>query len=364
MRTWLTSLAVAWAQLSLVGAGVGFAQGDHAGGPAGQQSSFTRAQLTEQRVIDNDDPMRGIARFGPDAAPWVAAKIDRLAAMRSDNAEPRQVVLLGGDDEEGHLAVTWRGDDAWSVEIFVVDPSGEDGVRLRQVSTIKDELVQIVEPTGTRPFPGLPPVLAVAHSCMCSGGEGSVRIILLVGDTIDITPDWAGVTTAILDLDGDGTAEIVTVDESWHGFPDYCGACGPFVPVVLRRHEGRFGYACTELKGLYRDLIASLPPPPDPTFYQRDMFREVKHLRDVALLNAQIGAHAEALAAARGMVEVAAELLEASPVWNGQVYEVAHEIAELIDLAVRMDDHDGCPLSEISPALTFQPTWLGRWSYR
>jgi hypothetical protein len=199
---------------------------------------------------------------------------------------------------------------------------------------------------------------------MCSGDEGSVRIILLVGDTIDITPDWAGPTTAIRDLDGDGTAEIVTLDESWHGFPTYCGACGPFVPVVLRRLEGRFGYACTEFTSLYRDLIASLPPPPNPAFYERNMFRELEHLTAVAMLNAQIGAHAEAPDAARRLVEVAADLLEADPIWSGQVYEVAHEIAELIDLAAQMDDHEGCPLSEISPALTFQAPWLGQWVYR
>ena len=310
------------------------------------------SELEDAPPIAADAADADYVRFGLDAAPWIAEAVAARAAARGDAPTARQIALLRGAGERSYLAITWVGEAGPSVEVLAVPPLSEqpdDIPLLRPLREIMDSYVALVEPSGTRPFPGEPPVLAVSHAAGVT--RASTRIILLTGDTIDITPDWAGRTIGLRDLDGDGAAEIVALDESWHGFPLYCTPCGPRVVVVLRRAYGASHLACAEFPDVYRSLA-------DQPTYAEDWFGLLARRSEIALNAAQAGTLNQARAAAASLVDVA-RMQDSSYIdGSGNLFDQALRIAADVERAAAEGPESACPLSAISRPYAWTPWWI------
>lgn len=84
-------------------------------------------------------------------------------------------------------------------------------------------------------------------------GDG-LWIFRLSRGVFDVTPDWAGRSEWILDIDGDGDFEVIPSDDRWFGFFFGCSHCGPWVTVVLDRTDGAFVPACRSYPKIFEAL--------------------------------------------------------------------------------------------------------------
>jgi hypothetical protein len=320
-----------------------------------------REWLQEMRYpapIAPDAAEAPFARFGIDAAPWVAEAVATLAAARDDNPVAEQVALLSGAGGRQYLAVTWDGDNGPLVEILAAPPAAlltaDDVPPLRSVREVADDWAYLAEPTGSQPFPGEPPVVAIWHAGEAMGAIGSMRIVLLAGDTIDVSPDWAGRTLGLRDLESDGSAEIIALDESWHGFPDYCSACGPEVVVILRRWDGRSRFACTEFPSVYGPLLAW------PTAAE-GWLGLLAHRAHVALSAAQAGGFDAAHEAADALVQIATMHDDLTVTATSlHLLEESRQIAADVASAATAGTGSGCPLTEVTEPYAWTPWWQRR----
>ena len=191
------------------------------------------------------------ARFGENTEPWLPRVLELLKKNRPPAFKLDQVGILRGDKNKRYLVLNWNGgrsSQSNRIEFHKIRMMG-GRIRLnflRQVSP--SDYVSVHAPTGQPVFPNEPTIATISF------GGGSwflnygLRLIQMKRNTVDITPDWAGRVVDVIDLNQDGSHEVVAMDDLWSNMFHGCGACGPHVPVVLVRKAFHFQPACNEFK--------------------------------------------------------------------------------------------------------------------
>jgi hypothetical protein len=203
-------------------------------------------------AVTNDEPDSEIERFGLDAAPWLPRVIAEMHAARGASYEPQQIMLVEGEGRQLYLVVNWgRPFESW-VEFHKVTELGQGRVWLTHVRTMNDyDYYSLMTPHG-RLFAAEAPVVFVQESVGMSRCGIRYRMIQFRRNTVDITPDWAGDLALAEDLDRDGTAEVISLDERFRG--ELCGLRFGAIPRILRRIDGRFVDSCADFPAQYAGL--------------------------------------------------------------------------------------------------------------
>ena len=197
-------------------------------------------------------------RLGPQAAPWLPHFISILKANRPPRFKLGTVALLFGELDRLYLAIIWRGATVQTplLEFHSIKRVDNNRRRLNYLRSFQDWSISLAPPTGLRIFAGEAPIAVVDLSSGGSAAAGNrLRLIQMKRNTVDITPDWAGRVVDVVDLNGDGQYEIVTMDGRWAGYFDGRGAAGPHLPIVLSRSKENFVPACREYATAYRGWI-------------------------------------------------------------------------------------------------------------
>lgn len=217
-------------------------------------------EVTEQPDISESTSNLPRAYFG-DNLPDVAKKaLAVLKKKRPPRYVAEQAALVKGADNGDYLIVKCGGFDGYpQVEFHRLWAYPDGKIKLKLLRKITGPILSIAEPTGREVFPGEPPVAVVVY-----GGGGSslsnyyIHAIQLRNNTVDIVPERLGRPVDLIDLDGDKSFELVTIDERWRALYDGRGAAGPHIPVFFRRKEGKFVPACRDFSSLYRKEIEGL----------------------------------------------------------------------------------------------------------
>jgi len=196
-------------------------------------------------------------KLGVDAEPWLPRFMEVLEGNRPRDYVSGMVALIAGDRGARYLVVKWidrfRPESMFPpLEFHKVVVAPGDERRLRWLRTFR-EYPYLHELTRQVLFRGEPPVAVVN---LWHGGSGTtgmrIRLIQLKRNSVDITPDWAGRLTDVVDLDGDGQYEAITDEWRWR---DGLAAihARPVVEAVLSRVEGSFVHDCRRFADWYRD---------------------------------------------------------------------------------------------------------------
>ena len=200
--------------------------------------------------------------FSPEALPdYARSALNILKENRPPRYVAEQAVLVKGMNDVEYLIVKWNGCDrnCPSIELHRLRNISNGGVNIKFLRQISGEILNIIKPTGQTVFANEPAVAVIFHG---SGGSGSeqyyIHVIQMKKNSVDIIPDWVGRPVDLVDLDQDGSYELVTIDPRWRAFYDIRGAAGPHIPVIFRRKDSQFIPACRDFKLLYTKSIEEL----------------------------------------------------------------------------------------------------------
>jgi hypothetical protein len=222
-------------------------------------SAFPKTAATNHALGETAD-----LKLGPNAAPWLPRFIEAQQAKLKTTRTPRQVALFRGDGATSYMAALWPGDTRRRhLNFYRIADANTDNAGLEPVRTLRPYSFAFDYPSGLRIFRGEPPVAVItihwyAPSTFDDIHDTDRRLILMTGNTVDITPDWAGPVVDVVDIDDDGQYDVVTSDDRWEFF-FYDGPRNPMLhlPVVLKRIDGDFVPACRQFAALYRKWIDS-----------------------------------------------------------------------------------------------------------
>jgi hypothetical protein len=321
--------------------------------PGGAAHNLVPSVAYSGEYLENEDPDTDIARFGLDAAPWMPQIIAMMNQSRGPGHEPQQIMLMRGAGGQLYLVLSWRRHwgKSW-VEFYRVSELGDGRVRLTFLRQLDEPGTHFIDrASGDRSFPGEAPVVVIVAGGGNQDCDRTLHLIQLDRNTVEITPELHGMRlTNLLDLDGDGTAELISSVPGWTCAPRNGG-----IPVVLRRDDGRFVFACADFPELYQrwrdELLREeqlFVPEPARDFYHRS--RE-------ALMQAQAGRVDEGIAlmnqSVAGLLEAARQALD-QRAWLARVDHPTLgwtlPLTALLELA-RSAAATGCPVAEAYDAV-------------
>ena len=217
-------------------------------------SAFPKPAATKRPLGETAD-----LKLGPNAAPWLPRFIEARRAKLKIAGVPRQIALFRGDGSTSYLAVWWPSVTRESrFDFYKIANTNADIADVGPVRTVRAYSVSFDHPSGLRIFAGEPPVAAITiHWYSLADYDADRRLILLTGNTVDITPKWAGPIVDVVDIDGDGQYEVVTSDDLWQYLYDTPPGAKLRLPVVLKRANGDFVPACRQFDSVYRKWIAA-----------------------------------------------------------------------------------------------------------
>ena len=163
-------------------------------------SAFPKPAATNRPLGETAD-----LKLGPNAAPWLPRFIEARRAKQKITGAPRQIALFRGDDTTSYLAVWWPSVTRESrFDVYKITNTNAGTAAVGPVRTVRSYSVSFDYPSGLRIFAGEPPIATITiHRYSMSPLDIDRRLILMRGNTVDITPDWAGPIVDVVDIDGD-----------------------------------------------------------------------------------------------------------------------------------------------------------------
>jgi hypothetical protein len=267
--------------------------------------------------------------------------------------------------------ITWWDYDA--VYAVSINANGEAELRhLRDISTQpSDGAVAMYSKSGYPLAEGEAPVLALQIKTRGSDpNTAKLHFYLMTGNTIEITPSWAGKPWLPEDFDEDGRLELpVNLAHYQYYAPESETGEWRQAPAVLIWQGKNFRPACKTHAAAFNGFIEwnegrieKYPADPDwhdkPLIEWDTMGRRMEHTANLALTYAQIGDH---------------DIAWKYGLKFAQGYKMPeHEILTVLKKA-RALDHLQCPASaalsddprwrlgsQISAGRNYEPTWAGK----
>ncbi|MDP6687880.1 MAG: hypothetical protein QF384_00120 [Alphaproteobacteria bacterium] len=311
--------------------------------------------------------------------PWLPAVIAKMKKRESAWTKFLGVEVFENGTGETYLFISWhRRDDItwWDYEVVYavsINTNGEAELRhLRDISTLpSDGTVAMYTKSGYPLAKGEAPVLALQIKTRGSDPDtANLHFYLMKGDTIEITPSWAGKRWLPEDYDADGRLELpVNLDHYQYYAPESENDEWQEAPAVLIWRGENFRPACKTHKAAFNGFLQWNEEqietyPADPNWHDKPlnewdtMGRRMEHMANLALTHAQIGDHDTA--------------------WKyglkfAQGYKMPeHEILSVLKKAKALDDLQ-CPASaalsddprwrlggQVSADRNYEPSWAGK----
>ena len=224
--------------------------------------------------------------FGERIPAHVKKIITLLQKKRGAQTSVLQSMWLKGADNQEYLIVNWNR-FSLGLEIHRIDRLPNNKFIAKFLRQIEGESISIREPSGRTVFPGEPPVVVIDIGLGGSNIENYfISLIQMTRNSVDIVPSYLGRPVDLSDIDGDGTYELVVIDNRWSGFFSGCGACGPHIPTFFSRKNGKFAPACNAHRAIYRAEIDKYRRFLDKA---RSLYEKAEILANMALRYAQLG---------------------------------------------------------------------------
>jgi len=281
-------------------------------------------------------------KLGARAAPWLLPFVAVLMRNRPWDYRAETFALMTGEAGTQYLVVEWDGPPwFWAfpqVEFHKV-VHGSDGRRkLKWLRGLGSERADLSPLSGRLLFEGEAPVAVVN---LQGGGSApynnEVRLIQLKRNSVDITPDWAGRTVNVVDLDGDGRFEVVT--SGGNLFVNFGHLVnGPFVPVILARTDRRFVYDCRRFRGLFENRSRRVES--FALEQANDPMGQLAWFAEAFLGFLQVGAFEDALRMQRRITKLAVE----RPDFRFTAEQIDEDLSSALDWVMKHPEKD-CPVS-------------------
>jgi hypothetical protein len=301
---------------------------------------------------------RPFAYGAEDRPSWLPRIVARLKSTARRDVELKQYMLFRHNGAPTFLALTWDTHGYEYPELFElyrVRVISERNVRLNFVPVIKDlrysDHMDIVEPSGRDIFGDGVARLFVEYACggldyTCHG----MRILRLGHVPVDETPDWAGRVGRIIDLDGDGRAEVIASDDRWaHEFLD-CSACGPDVAVVLKAEISSYRHACRTFASNYAWTVRYAEQ--NGSQHEKDVPYLLQHASQAALEAAQSGDFATSTRILDETRAAARKLMDSGSARDRRIGQTLmryfeNDVANVIQRAAAEHGAAECPLADV-----------------
>ncbi|MBS4049529.1 MAG: hypothetical protein KG075_24505 [Alphaproteobacteria bacterium] len=218
--------------------------------------------LGETTGVPVADDGRSPYRLPASALPHDSATLlSQLLEKQPKGTKVWQHAIFLHNGEPGYLAVVWNMYDAETppygrqLQIYRLVRNSD---KLEPVLVVEkhEEHVSIVEPSGSDPYGEGAGLLFVDFGSGGTGFQGySQHIFRLDAVLTEITPREYGRPILADELEP-GHFTVIASDDRWGNYFAGCGQCGPLIPVVLRRENGRYVEACSAHPGYYDVRIA------------------------------------------------------------------------------------------------------------
>jgi hypothetical protein len=231
-------------------------------------------QLIEVANVNGDGSILGalhasrpLAYSAKDEPSWLPRVFDRLKRGRSRHASLTAHILFRQKGRPTFLAVVWTDTNLRerTFDLHKVDVRSASDVRLRFVRQIEATYVNLLEPSGYDVFgDGIPTVFVSEGSGGSHRAGYRIHVIRLKRSSVDALPPGAGLPEAIYRIAGDAKTHVLSSDDGrWGGFFGTCGACGPYIPRLLRAERGGYVAACRAFPSRYRYETSASPDQPE-----------------------------------------------------------------------------------------------------
>ncbi len=205
-------------------------------------------------------PPPPLAYTKADQPSWLPRVLSRLTKKKGWILKDHRLFRQAG--KPTFLALIWntrRDSGVAHMELYKARVISQTDVRLNLVQDYMQTSLSIEEPSGHDIGGDGVPFLALRYASLGSSHHGyGVRVYRLVGNSVDVTPDWAGLAKRMLVLDGGKSLALIVHDTRWAGYFRVCAACGPFFDIVMTWTPKGFRPACRSHPGYYEKLMEYL----------------------------------------------------------------------------------------------------------
>ncbi len=195
-----------------------------------------------------------------DQPSWLPRVLNRLVKKKRWILKDHRLFRQAG--KPTFLALIWntrRHSGVAHLELYKVRVISQRNVRLNFVRGYMQTSLSIEEPSGYDIGGDGVPFLALRYASLGSWYRGyGVRVYRLVRNSVDVTPDWAGLAKRMLVLDDGKSLALIVHDTRWSGYFNVCAACGPFFEIVMTWTAKGFRPACRSHPGYYERLMEYL----------------------------------------------------------------------------------------------------------
>ena len=204
-------------------------------------------------------PPPPLAYTKADQPSWLPRVLNLLVKKKGWILKDHRLFRQGG--KPTFLALIWntrRISGHGHMELYKVRVISQRNVRLNFVRGYTETSLSIEEPSGHDIGGDGVPFLALRYASHGSSYHGyGVRVYRLVRNSVDVTPDWAGLAKRMLALDGGKSLALIVADTRWGGYFIGCGQCGPYFDMVMRWTAKGFRPECKDHPDHYEQNIES-----------------------------------------------------------------------------------------------------------